>query len=288
MWFLYSLLFALTTGMQNAYFKKKSIRINPILMAWSVLVVSSILFSPLLLFGIPHLDQAFWISVLGRLILDSLAFTLFIKAIHLSPLSLTTPMLSLQLVLMIATQFFINHLFPTPLGIVGIIVIVVGVYFLHFDHDTKHILSPFKAIAKEKGVMLIIIVAVLWSIVGALQKLAIDNSTPYFYTSFFQILWAICFTPVAYLADRKGFKKLLSFNMGIKVFPAGAFDAAQVFFQFLAYSLTLPVYVNAVGNSNIIFSSIFGWLFFKEKIKNHILPTLIILLGILFITLAQK
>lgn len=257
-------------------------------MAWSVLVISSVLFSPLFLFGIPHLNQTFWISVFVRLILDSLAFTLFIKAIQLSPLSLTMPMLSLQLVLMIVTQFYINHLFPTPLGILGIFITVIGVYFLHFDHDTKHIFSPFKAIIKEKGVMLILIVAVLWSIVNAFQKLAIDNSTPYFYTAFFQLFWAICFTPIAYMADRKGFKKLLTFKMGFKVFPAGAFDAVQVFFQFLAYSLTLPVYVNAVGNTNILFSSLFGWLFFKEKIKKHILPTLIILLGIVLITFAQQ
>lgn len=257
-------------------------------MAWSVLVVSSLLLSPLLLFGTPHLNNAFWIGVFWRLILDSIAFTLYIKAVQLSPLSLTIPMLSLQNIFILIPQFYIDHLLPTPLGILGIIITILGVYFLNFDHDTKHIFSPFKAIYKEKGVMLIVIVAVLWSMVNAFQKLSIDNSSPYFYTAFFQILWAICFAPVAYFTDRKGFRKLFTLKMGVRLFPAGAFDGVQVFFQFGAYALTLPVYVNVIGSSNIIFSSLLGWMFYKEKLGKHILPILIIIFGIVIITFAQK
>lgn len=88
MWLILSLVNAVTSGLQNAYYKKSTIQINPVLMVWSVLVVSSILFSPLFLFGAPHLNTTFWIAVFARLILDSLAFTLYIKSIQLSPLSL--------------------------------------------------------------------------------------------------------------------------------------------------------------------------------------------------------
>lgn len=241
MWFVLSFTSAIATGLQNAYFKKRSLQINPIHMAWSVLVISSILFSPLLFLGIPHLGSAFWVAVFSRLILDSIAFTLYIKAIHMSPLSLTVPMLSLQTVLIIGTQFLINHLIPTPLGIIGVIVVCGGVYYLNFDHDTKHLLSPFRTIYKEKGVLLTAIVTILWSFVVAFQKLGVDNSNPYFYTVFFQMFWAICFTPIAYFADRKGFVNLFKPKMVKKLFPAGAFDAIQVFSQYIAYSCTAGI-----------------------------------------------
>lgn len=257
-------------------------------MAWSVLVVSGLLLSPILLFGIPHLNQAFWVGVFARLILDSIAFTLFIKALQLSPLSLTTPMLSLQQVFLIFTQILINHLFPTLLGVIGVLITIFGVYYLNFDHDTKHILSPFKAIWKEKGVRIIILVAVLWSLVVTFQKMSIDNSNPLFYTAFFQLLWAICFTPVAFFADRKGFKKLFQPKLAKHVVPAGIFDAIQILPQYIAYSLTLPLYVNVVSQVNILFSSFFGWLFYKEKVQKHIVPTIIIIIGIVILSFGQK
>lgn len=73
-----------------------------------------------------------------------------------------------------------------------------------------------------------------------------------------------------------------------KLSPAGIFDAAQVLPQYIAFSLASPAYVNAIGNTQILFSSFFGWLFYKEKLKNHFLPTVFIVIGIILITLAQK
>lgn len=251
-------------------------------------MVSSILFLPLFFFGIPHLGSYFWVAIIARLLIDSLAFTLYVKALQMSSISLTVPMLSILTMLIFVTQFFINHLSPTPLGILGVAVIVFGVYFLHFDHDTKHILSPFKAIYREKGVALMLVVSVLWSLVVALQKLGVDNSNPYFYTAFFQLLWAICFTPVAYLVDRKGFTNLFKPKMIRQLVPAGALDALQVFPQYIAYTLALPVYVNAVGNTSILFSSFFGWYFYKEKLRKHVVPTTIIVVGVVIVTLAQR
>src|SRR5258708_8883158 len=208
MWLALSLTNAVVSGLQNAYYKRASIQINPVLMVWSILVVSGLLFSPLLLLGIPKLNNLFWIAVFGRLIIDSFTFTLFLKGVQMAPLSLTIPMTSLVPLMSIGTVFFINHQAPSALGVVGVIITVVGIYFLHFDRDTKHILSPFKAIMKERGVMYCTISALLWSFVVSLQKLGIDNSNINFYTAFFQIFWAICFTPVAFLVDRKGFLAL--------------------------------------------------------------------------------
>lgn len=288
MWLVLSLFGAVAAGFQNAYYKKSHLQINPVLVTWSVLVVSSILFLPLFLLGVPHIGGQFWEAILARLILDSLAFTLYVKALQLSPLSLTVPMLSLQTLFVLVTQLFINHLRPTLLGVVGVTVVVCGVYLLHFDHDTKHLLSPFRAIWKEKGVALTVIASVIWSFVVAFQKMGIDNSNPYFYTAFFQLLWAICFTPIAFLVGRKQFLDLFKPRMVARLFPAGALDALQIFPQYIAYTLALPVYVNAVSNVSILVSSFFGWYLYKEKLEKHIVPTIVIVIGVALVTLAQR
>lgn len=288
MWLILSFIDAIATGGQNAYFKKREIQINPMLIAWSVLVVGSILFSPLFLLGIPHLNNAFWIAVICRLVLDSIAWSLYVKAIQITPLTLAGPMLSLQTIFIFGTQFLINHLVPTPLGVLGVIITIAGIYWLNFDHDTKHLLSPFKAIYTNKGMRLILLVCILGSFVSAFQKLGVDNSNPFFYTAFFQWFWAICFAPVVFFVDKKGFINLFKPKMIKQLFPAGAFDAVQVFSRFAAYSLTLPVYESAVANTSILFTSFFGWIFYKEKLKNHIVPTLIILIGVIAVTFAQR
>lgn len=76
--------------------------------------------------------------------------------------------------------------------------------------------------------------------------------------------------------------------MMMRLLPAGAFDALQVFPQYIAYSLALPVYVNAVGNASILFSSFFGWYFYNEKLEKHVIPTVLIVVGVVLVTLAQR
>ena len=121
MWLIPSLVNSIVSGLQNAYYKKSTLQIHPILMLWSVLVVSSILYTPLFLFGIPHLNNIFWTVVILRLVFDTVATALYIKALQISPLSLAIPMLSFEPVFLIFTQIFINHLFPSFLGIAGVL-----------------------------------------------------------------------------------------------------------------------------------------------------------------------
>lgn len=288
MWLVLSLINAVTSAGQNAYYKKISLHVSPLLLLWLILGITSVLFSPLFFFGIPHLGNSFLIAIVIRLIIDTLANYLYIKGISISPLSLTIPMLSLTPIFLLIFSFFINHLFPSLLGLLGVFITVGGIYYLNFDHDTRHILSPFKAIYKEKGVLYVTITAILWGIVTSLMKLGIDNSSASFYTAFFQIIWFICLTPIVFATNRKGLSALLKSKSLKKAGVAGIFDAIQLYAQNVAYTLALPVYVNTVGNLSILFSSLFGWLFFKEKISKHVVPTIIIVIGIIFITFAQR
>ncbi len=287
MWLPLSFAYAFFDSLQNLYFKKTALHVHPVIMTWSVLVISSICFSPLLLRGVPTLDTIFWVTILARLILDSAALTLFITGVQKSPLSLTIPMISLSPVLSVGTVFLFSGLLPSTLGFVGVLITVAGLYFLNFDHDTKHLLSPFHAIFRERGVLYVTIAAIIWSFVSALQKLGIDHSDAYFYTAFFQIVWALFFTPIAFFVDRKSFLCLWQPKSLKLLIPGGVLDAIKMLLHNLAYITAIPAYVNSIGNTSILLSTLFGAVFFKEKIKDHLIPVILIFIGITLMVLGK-
>lgn len=289
MWLFIALFSTVTNSLESILMKRNAFHFNAIIITWSLLAISSIMYLPVLIFsinsqGFPALNQTFWIALILRIIFDSLATVLFVKAIKLAPISLVIPMTAFTPVLVIFTSFFINHLFPSVAGIIGIITILFGVYYLNFDHDTKHLLSPFKAIGKEKGILVMLWAVLLFSLVTSLKRLGIDNSNQYFYTSFAQIVWAIMFTPVAYFSSRKQFHNIFQKHNIIALIPIGILDATQVLTYNIALKLSIPAYVGAIRSTSILFASLFAWLAFKEKLQGKIIPISIIVVGIVIIS----
>src|SRR5258708_39707623 len=107
MWLLPAFFSSVGLALQNVYFKKNSIHVNAFIIVWATLVISSILYSPMLLLGIPHLGNKFWIAVFARLFIDSFAFTLYVKGVEKSPLSLAVPMTAFIPLFLIFASFFI-------------------------------------------------------------------------------------------------------------------------------------------------------------------------------------
>ena len=289
MWLILPLIGAVGLGLQSVYLKKNTLHFNEYIVTWSILAFSALLYLPILIHvGFPHVNRLFWLAVFGRLIIDSVGLTFYVKGLKIAPISLATPMVSIVPLLIIIPAFFINHSIPTLLGMVGIFVTVFGIYFLNFDHDTKHLLSPFFAIKNNRGLQFVLIFVLSQAFVVSFQKLGIDNSNVYFYTSFFQLFWALCFLPFVFFVNPKEFLSIFTVKNLRKLFPVGGLDAMQVLAQNIAYNFALPVYVQSVQNTSILFASFFGWWFFREKIKKHIVPTVIIVIGIILISLAQK
>jgi drug/metabolite transporter (DMT)-like permease len=249
---------------------------------WGLLAISSVFYIPLLIStGVPdHFGSGFWPAVIARLFIDSAATLLFLKALQISELSVAVPMLSLTPIFVIFTSAALNHVWPTVGGVIGTLIVVGGVYALHFTRGHRSWTSPFRNIASHKGTLIILLVCVLWSFVAPLKRVGIDNSSVSFYTAFFQIFWAICFTPIAIWSDRHTFARLWRWSNLKKLLPVGALDAAQIWTQNIALSLTLPVYTSTVRSTSILFAAIFGHYFFKEKLKGKLVPSLIIMVGL--------
>ena len=230
---------------------------------------------------IPHLDKTFWLSVLVLLPLEIAALILYVKAIKLSPLSLTIPYMALSPVFIIIIAFFLLGELPDKSGFAGIFLITVGAYLLNAKASSLGLLGPIKAIAKERGSVLMIIVAIIYSVTSTIGKIAVQHSSPIFFGFFYPLLLTIALSIVV------GAKGTLH---GVVSRPAtfltiGIFTAIMILSHFLAISMADVAYVISIKRTSLIFSVLYGWVVFKEvDIGERLLGSGLMLAGIVSIT----
>ena len=230
---------------------------------------------------IPHLDKTFWLSVLVLLPLEIAALILYVKAIKLSPLSLTIPYMALSPVFIIIIAFSLLGELPDKSGFAGIFLITVGAYLLNAKASSLGLLGPIKAIAKEKGSVLMIIVAVIYSITATIGKIAVQHSSPIFFGFFYPMLLTIVLSMVVGI---KGTLYQVASRPIVFLF-IGIFTAIMILSHFLAISMADVAYVISVKRTSLVFSVIYGWLIFKEiDMAERLLGSIFMLAGVVSIT----
>ncbi|MDY6856108.1 MAG: DMT family transporter [Thermodesulfobacteriota bacterium] len=285
LWFPLSLFCALFLSTSDALSKKALKQSNPYIISWVRLGYSvPFLLTILPFISIPHLDFTFWIVILVAFPLEITALILYVRAISVSPLSLTIPFLAFTPVFLILTSFIMLGEFPDRSGMSGILFIAVGVYLLNVHMSKKGILKPFKAVFEERGSILMIIVAFIYSITSNLGKLAIQHSSPVFFGILYFLLLSIISLPVFTIGSKQKASRIFTFKL---IFLAiGVFHALVVLTHVWAISLIEVPYMISVKRTSLLFSVIYGWLLFKEvNIKERLLGVSIMLIGLIFITL---
>ena len=107
-WVLLSLISAFTLATSDALTKKALTGNNEYLVAWCRLVFSvPLLLCLLILIPLPKLDIRFYKAFALALPLEIIAMVLYIKALRISPLSLTLPFLSLTPVFLILVSYLV-------------------------------------------------------------------------------------------------------------------------------------------------------------------------------------
>ena len=227
-----------------------------------IYVLPLCLFS-LFFIAIPSLDYVFFISFIVSLPLNAVPFFLYMKAIQVSPLSLTVPYLAFTPVFMIATGFVFLDEVPDRWGITGIAAVCVGSYVLNIDIKRRSLLAPFRAVFKEIGSWLMLVVAFVFSFSAIIGKLAIlHSSVMFFQMSFFTTLNLLVI--IIFLIFGK--IKLKTFTqMPVKGACAGILLYFHIMLHGFAISMTKAVYMMSVKRLSILFGVIYGGLVFKEE-----------------------
>lgn len=239
---------------------------------------------PLLWFiEIPETGDYFWIALFTGGLLNILITILYLNAIQHSDLSLTVPMVTFTPLFLLITSPLILGEIPDAKGIAGVLCIVAGSYFLQFSSRKKGFLAPFATLFSEKGPRLMLLVAFLWSITANIDKVGVQNSSPFFWVISVSVFLFIGMIPLVFWKAR-GQVPHLKNNFAV-IFPVGLFTALTLIFQMHAIELTHVAYVIAVKRTSALFVVFFGVIFFKEKgFGNRVFAVLIMLLGVALIS----
>lgn len=285
MWVILSLVSALTLATGDALTKKALRGANEYLIGWLRLLFAVPVFLSVLFFiERPPLDSAFYRAFITALPLEVLAFMLYIKALRVSPLGLTIPFLAFTPLFLIGASYIILGEQVSSRGVVGILLLAAGSYALNFHHLDKGLLEPLKAVFREKGSLMMLSVAFIFSFTVSLGKMAINHSSPLFFGATYFIALTFVYTPFAL----PGIKKASITKAGLKTMLfIGIFTSMSVIFHMLAISMAKVAYMVAVKRTSLLFSVFYGYLFFREShIKERLLGAVLMLAGFVLVVTA--
>ena len=110
-----------------------------------------------------------------------LANLLFMRAVALSPLSLTIPYLSFTPVFTALIALVVYQTSPSVAGWIGIVLVCAGAFFLNPGEQKTGPLAPLRALVRERGSLYMIGVALLWSVTSLLDQSASGGTSPTFH-----------------------------------------------------------------------------------------------------------
>lgn len=288
MWFLYSLLSAFSVATSDALSKRAMMQApeSEWLVGWVRLAYAV----PFLLMGLwfvprPSLDATFWLVIACMLPLEVGSYVLYLRAIRTSPLSLTLPLLAFTPLFLILTSYVILGERPTPLGVLGILLISSGSYLLNLHEIRTGWLGPLRSLARDPGAQAMLAVALVYSVTSVLGKVGLQHSSPTFFAIvYFGILGAV-FTPLSFWKTRPSPRSLVS--QPIRFLLIGFFYFCMILFHYLALERVAVPYMISVKRTSMVFSVLYGWALFQEPhIRQRLLACAVMLTGACLIAFA--
>ena len=283
-WFIYAFVCAISLATADALSKKVlDDNTDPYIVAWVRTGYATPFIAVIIPFiDIPTLDGVFYIAMFLSIPLDIIALLLYMKAIKVSPLSLTLPFLSLTPVFLIGTSYVILGEKPDKSGFIGIILVVIGSYLLNVHTISRGVFEPFKAIAKEQGSVLMIVVAFVFSIGVCFGKIAVQHSNPAFFSVIYIFLLSLFLFIIVSFKSKQFLSK--SISRPVPFVFIGMLIAIMIVTHLKAISLIEVSYMISVKRLSILIGVIYGVMFFNEtNIKERFLGATVMVSGITMI-----
>lgn len=283
MWFLFAVFAAVCQAINQVVVKKYQTKNNYIILASITYFTSGLIFLLISIAkGIPSLGPDFWKAVILSGGLNIIAAMCFYKSLRLTDLSLAAPMLAFTPVFLTLNGYLILGEKPNAFGYLGIFSVVLGILFMNSPKASK-LFHALRSIKNNKGILLMLLVAFLWSISTPFDKLAVLNSDFIFGVACISLFIFIFFTSYAFLRVKTQkltfYKQALTGGLFIS-----AINVVGSIFTNLAYLQALAAYVLSVKRLSILFGVLLGVFIFKEpELKKRLTGAVIAVIGVLFI-----
>ena len=249
--------------------------------------VSGALLLPLLLWQPwPQLSPAFWGWIAVSLPLELLAMWLYMQAIRESPLSLTLPYLAFTPAFNTLTGYLLLGEAVSWTGFSGILLVVLGAWLLNVETTQNggapNLLAPFRAITRERGSRLMLIVAAIYSLTSVTSKGALLHANPGFFGPFYFVVLGSASVLAFASRDVSSWHAMGKHpwvHLGV-----GAFMAGMVITHFYAIAHIEVAYMVAVKRTSLLFGILYGaWLFGESGLKKNLAAGILMVLGVYLI-----
>ncbi|KAG2988939.1 hypothetical protein JG687_00014885 [Phytophthora cactorum] len=243
---------------------------------------------------LPPLNHLFWTSVCISGSINIITSYLYNRAIQISTLSATVPFLSFTPAFLVVVAFLVLGEVPTVSGVLGISIATMGGFWLQGakdDHASKDLLIDSSN--ASKGSMYMILVAFLWSISNAFDKIGVQNSTPLVYGATIQVIVA----GGSYILQKMrvgGEEIYLPIGQEMKipwkfVILAGVTSVVAYYINLVATQHLEVSYVIAIKRSGCIWSVLMGRFLFRERnLRKKIPSILLMVLGVICIVMGKE
>ncbi len=232
--------------------------------------------------GMPAVGPGYYLPAALSVLLNIGANLLFLESIRLSPLSLTIPFLSWTPVFTTFLAIPMLGEAPTKLQLAGILLVVVGAFRLNLpEGGAAGLGGVWRAFARERGSVLMVVVALFWSLAMPLDKIALGVSSVPFHGAVLNC--GVALGVLALLAARRRLGELalpretwgmLSLSVLFTVVALGAFLIA-ITGLLVGLVETLK---RAIGSSLALG---LGYAFFRERITaNRIAAVVLMAVGV--------
>lgn len=261
---------------------------SPYTTAWAVrfFAVPFILVA-LAITGIPSIDSNYFLVLSINGPASIVATVLYMKGLQKSDVSIVSPLSALSPLLLFVTTPFILGEIPSVQGVIGVVIVVVGVYVLKIESaGTDDMLAPFKSVFSEEGARYIFGMISIYAVTAPIDKIGVEASSPVMYTFGLHAVLVIGLTPLfLYHGGHKELFKSKSDAAGLV--SIGALSGLSSILQMTALTYTLVIYVISIKRLGILLSVAYGTLRFDEgQSRTRMVGAGIILAGTILITLS--
>ncbi len=254
---------AVLKGVQSVYQRKNSLETDEFITAWSSRVFGiPVLLAALLYTGIPDIDPMYLFLLVPQSLVIAFTSILIAKAYKESEASIVTPMFALSPLLVVGTSFLILGETLSMAGVFGVLLIALGTYVLKLK-DVETVLEPFKKLSEERGVQLIMIVILIYSITANTDKIGVNMTSPIIWPLSVYALSSVFMLPVMMRksSDWKNQVKSSWKPLGL----LGGLGGLSIILQMTAFEITPVTYVIAIKRFSIPLTVLISYILLEEK-----------------------
>ncbi len=236
----------------------------------------------------PEVPVDYWWFGAGTVLLNVGANFLFLRAVQISPISLTIPYLAFTPVFSAFTAMATFGEVPSTSGWIGIGVVCVGAFTLNPGNKDNGPLAPLFALWQERGSFYMLLVALLWSLTPVVDKKGAGLTNGTFQTLTIAAGVALVFIVMRTVKDRGPGELVGELRIGAKLFMIGAaLNVTAMILQLASYNFTDIAYVETIKRAiGVIASIAAGYFIFKEgDVGRRLVGAAVMIVGVAFIML---